>query len=333
MRAQTEMNRPPSIKATCERRKDIMRKIIFVYLLSAATSVAAFAYANANTSTNAFANANGNPNESDAPAATTNLPQPAGASESVGTKDAPEKPEKPEKPDKSVKEGESSGGDTYNFYFQKGEGAQSVEQGIQQKVQPSAAPTPTNETTHTTEIKEHLPPPPREAEYGLPAFSAQLGYFATPAHSASGWLIGGQFNPSEMFGIQLHFLSMREDTAQSSSFTAMGENNDTVSAQASGALVGAAFTPFLFNRASHPVRVSGLLGVAMINVTEKRVSDSFSAMGSNTETSGNNRTLTLPYAGLSVSVQLAKHFEVGGFARFMSKNEYDQVGLSVGLLF
>jgi hypothetical protein len=213
----------------------------------------------------------------------------------------------------------SDAGDTYNFYFQKGSGPGSVEQGGgAQKAKPDG--------TSAAEQKN-------EEDYSK--FEGHLGLVVMPASSGSGLSLGGQFNFSRQFGLQVHLLSLNgeADGGKSSSFSASGTEDKETKISSVGGSVAAVYTPVTFNERKMPVRLGLLGGVMVLSTTREEKTSTFSAMGSNDSTNTTKSAKTLPFAGVSASARLAKQFGLSGYGKIASVSDYSQIGISAAWFF
>lgn len=206
-------------------------------------------------------------------------------------------------------------GDTYNFYFQKGSGPGSVEQGGgAQKAKP--------EGTSTT--------PKVEADDEVSMFEGHLGLIVMPGSSGSGLSIGGQFNASKKFGLQVHFLSLQGEAGggKSSSFSASGTEDKETKLSSSGGSVAGVYTPVTLNQANFPVRIGVVGGLMLLSTTREETTSTFSARGSFDDTQTSKSSKALPFVGLSATAKLGEQFGVVGYGKLASDSDYSQIGLS-----
>lgn len=222
--------------------------------------------------------------------------------------------------DKTVKD-DKENGDTYNFYFQKGSGPGSVEQGRdQQKVD---GPKTETRTDHAQ----------GEIAFTLPKFEGHLGPVLTPASSGAGLSIGGQFNASKTVGFQFHLITMKfSNGSSSSSFSARGSDDKKTTSSALGGSTAFVFTPVTFAESKIPVRISGLLGAMFLSTTVEEERNKFSAMGSEDTTTTSKESKFLGFVGVSATAYITKRFGIVGYGKLTSEPNYSQIGLSASWL-
>ena len=242
----------------------------------------------------------------------------------VETKTLAAKPKKKSAPkEEKADVTKDDSGDTYNFYFQKGSGPGSVEQGGgQQKVGPQQG-------TSTAR--------PVEEDDQVSNFEGHLGLVVMPASSGSGLSVGGQFNFSRKWGLQVHLLQLTGETGggKSSSFSFENGSEDKETKISSfGGSVAAVYTPVTFNERRMPVRFGLLGGVMVLSTTREETIHTFWGMnGSNDSTSSSKSSKLVPFAGVSATAKLGKQFGLVGYGKIASDSDYSQIGLSAAWLF
>ncbi len=166
-------------------------------------------------------------------------------------------------------------------------------------------------------------------------FEAHLGLVVMPASSGTGLSLGGQFNISRKFGLQVHLLSLQgeDDKNSSSSFSASGTEDKETKISSFGGSVAAVFTPVTLNENNLPIRLSLTGGLMLLSQTREEKVSTFSASGSNDVTSSSKSSKALPFVGVGATFQLAKQFGLVGYGKIASDSEYSQLGLSAAWLF
>lgn len=231
-----------------------------------------------------------------------------------------------QKPAKTVKE--QGSGDTYNFYFQKGEGPKEVQQGGAQVVHAEPAPTPAPAPV----VQTPAPVPVQMTdEWTTPRFELQGLYLMTPSKPGHGFALGGQFNMNSWLGLQIHLMSLQIDDEETStsSFSAFGTDNTTTKLSATGGSAALAFMPISAGR----VRVAGLLGAMMVSESKDTTESSFSAQdGINSSNHSERKTKVLPFAGISASANINHSLAVIGMVK-IANDQYSQIGLGIAKTF
>lgn len=210
-------------------------------------------------------------------------------------------------------------GDTYNFYFQKGSGPGSVEQGAGEQ--------------RTKEPLEDNPQQKVEVADD-PTFEGHLGLLVTPRSSGTGLALGGQFNATPKFGFQVHLISMEtEDDDSSSSFSVRGSEDKKTEVSSLGGSVAGVFTPVTMNERNVPIRLSLLGGMMFFSSKRTTTTDTFSTRGSFESTHEERETKALAFGGISATARLKDNFGLVGYAKLTTDPDYSQIGLSAALLF
>jgi hypothetical protein len=249
-------------------------------------------------------------------------PQPAPVKKALHNSNAPAEP------DKTVHDGKGDDGkgDTYNFYFQKGSGPGSVEQGRdQQRVQPPAEKDKDDART--------VPPRKKEESYTVPAIELETGLLVSPSSSGSGSELGAQWNATPSFGLQVQLYSLRFSNSEiDSSIDENGINDGQTSTSGSGGSFGLVYTPLTFNASLLPVRISGLAGVMLLNLTTDRTYSYVGSEGIQDGTSSDKTSKFLAYGGIAATASITKHFGVIGYAKITSDPKFSQIGVSAAWL-
>jgi hypothetical protein len=256
-----------------------------------------------------------------------NRPPPASSAENSALVDdnepstpapTPSKKAKKAAPDKATVHDDDSGkpGDTYNFYFQKGSGPGSVEQGHDQQ---RAAPQNGGDQTQSAPRKK------MQEFYILPAVELQVGLVSSPGASGFGVFLGSQFNMGESFGLQAHLFSMKMENGDSNSTIGDGSiTTNSGSGTGNGASLAVTYAPMVGDR----WRVS-LVGGAMFLSVE--TDSTYIGDGGIRETSSKESKF-LPFVGVAASAYLTHHFGLVGYGNVASEPKYSQIGFGVAWL-
>jgi hypothetical protein len=234
------------------------------------------------------------------------------------------KPKVTVKSDESAAPGEkvkSDSGDVYNFYFQKAPGANSVEQGKKQKVEPRTSDELSTKKPPITEAEKVKLEPSK--------FDLQLGLFVTPQRAGKGLLIGVEFNPTSLFGLQLHVMTMAYEVAgnKTSTFSAEGSFDSNQTGSASGGSLAVTLSPV----STGAMKISGVLGAMLVNDTLTEKTHSFGASGSNDSSNTASTGAVLPFGGIEGTYYLSQNFGINGYVNIPTDIRYGQVGIGAVL--
>lgn len=242
--------------------------------------------------------------------------------EAVGAESKkPDEKKKTENKKKSEDKKKVDDGDTYNFYFQKGSGPGTVQQGGGQPG-PSGGGTPEAKSISPTDKLE------------LPRFEGHLGLVMLPGRSGLGLSLGGQFNATPNFGLQVHLLGLdSKDKDGDSSMSASGMSETSTKESSMGASVAVAYSPLTLNQEAKPIRLSAVGGFMFLNTSREETKHDMSAYGSNDSTTTKHDSKGLAFVGVSGLAMLSKSFGLVGYGHITSDPDYSHIGLSAAWLF
>lgn len=215
------------------------------------------------------------------------------------------------KPDAKTKKD----GDTYNFYFQKAPGSQTVKQG--------AGSQTVGQSDEPVAAEAAMPRPiPFERESKADLFA---GLAMLPGKSAPGFGIGGDLRGAVGIGARLgFFVSSSGKSDGHSSFSAFGIDESSTKTTLYGGDIAGAYSAVN----TRHVRLAPLLGIFFVNDSATKTTHAFSAFGSNDTSSSSSSFRVLPYVGLSGTFYFAKHFGANLTAQVPSESRYSLIGVN-----
>jgi hypothetical protein len=244
--------------------------------------------------------------------------EPVRAEDSTGDSAGPA-PQKEARPTSKKNKKEESG-DTYNFYFQKGSGPGSVKQGDQPGQEVGAG------AEQGASFLPEKSPSPR--------FEGHLGLMMVPAMSGLGLSLGGQFNATPNFGLQVHLLGLGgKDDDGDSSMSARGTSETSTKESSMGASFALAYSPITLNQRSMPIRLSAVGGFMFLSTSREETKHEMTAMGTDDSTTTKHDSKGLGFVGVSGLAMLNKSFGLVGYGHITSDPDYSQIGLSAAWLF
>lgn len=205
---------------------------------------------------------------------------------------------KPEAKEGQAKEPEnkedSKNGDTYNFYFQKSQGPNKVQQGngSQNVEQP-----PTEEPV----------PAMLKAKAGPPVVDLLAGLMFMPGKSALGLTVGGDFLPMNKLGVKLGLFllsgSLKREHTQSQ--TSIFDASDTTTRNET---YGGDVAVTLNIVSEKKVKVAPMAGFFLLNDKDTTTTRTIHFWGDDNSSSTDSHFRIAPYIGLSGTVSLSSEF-------------------------